>query len=97
MARTIITSEKIKEINERFYICGVKAQVAREMGISASTVAKYIVDGYVPEGEIEREEIDLEEARRIIEDYIPDFTKLSLELEEEEKKEIRELWKELSI
>lgn len=97
MARTIITSEKIKEINERFHICGVKAQVAREMGISASTVAKYIVDGYVPEDEIEREEIDLEEARGIIEDYIPDFTKLSLELEEEEKKEIRELWKELSI
>ena len=98
MARTVITKEKIKEINELFYILGVKAQVAREMGISASTVSKYIIEGYVPEEMIERKEIDLVEIRRRIEEFIPDVEKgFDLTLSEEEKEEVEELWKELNI
>ena len=45
MARFIATPEKIEEINRLYYECGVKAQVARQIGCSASTVAKYIQQG----------------------------------------------------
>lgn len=48
MSRFVATPEKIEEINRRYYECGVKAQVAREMGCSASTVARYIISGWKP-------------------------------------------------
>ena len=48
MARFIATPEKIEEINRLYYECGVKAQVARQIGCSASTVAKYIQKGWMP-------------------------------------------------
>lgn len=102
MARTKITKEKVKEINDLYYVLGVKAQVARELGISASTVAKYIVEGYVPEEMIEREEVDLEEVRKRIEEFVLDLSENSttangLVMSEQEVEEIEELWKELSI
>lgn len=101
MARTVITNEKIKEINDLYYVLGVKAQVAREMGISASTVSKYIIDGYIPEEMIEREEVDLEEMRSRIEEFILDLKTINpnsiLALTEEEKEEIEDLWKEMTI
>lgn len=101
MARTIITNEKIKEINDLYYTLGVKAQVAREMGISASTVSKYVIDGYIPEEMIEREEVDLEGMRNRIEEFVLDLKTINpnsiLTLTEEEKEEIEDLWEEMTI
>lgn len=48
MAGKRITEEQKVQINELFYKYKVKAQVARELGISASSVSKYIIEGYVP-------------------------------------------------
>ena len=48
MARTKITDEIKEQINELYCELGVKSHVAKALGISASTVSKYIVDGYVP-------------------------------------------------
>ena len=36
-----LSDEKIAEIQKRYAECGVYAQVARELGVSASTVRKY--------------------------------------------------------
>lgn len=47
MGRAITEEQKI-EINERYLACGVKSQVAKAMGISAASVSKYIIEGYVP-------------------------------------------------
>lgn len=44
---TKVTPEMIEEINELYLELGVKAQVARKIGLSASTVSKYIIPNYV--------------------------------------------------
>lgn len=101
MARTIITSKMIQEINDLYYELRNKSAVAREMGISASTVSKYIQDGYVPKEELTIRPFDLAAARKIVEDFI--LSKEDLEnprlliLNDEEVTEIEELWEELSI
>lgn len=46
MAR--ITEEMKVQINELYYRLGVKAQVARELGISPASVTRYLVPNYVP-------------------------------------------------
>lgn len=43
-----ITPEKIEMINELYAQCGVKKRVAEALGISPSTVSKYIIEGYTP-------------------------------------------------
>ena len=43
-----ITPEKIEMINELYAQCGVKKRVAEALGISPSTVSKYIIEGYEP-------------------------------------------------
>lgn len=43
-----ITPEKIEMINELYAQCGVKKRVAEALGISPSTVSKYIIEGYKP-------------------------------------------------
>jgi hypothetical protein len=45
---TKVTPEIIEEINELYVELGVKAQVARKIGLSASTVSKYIIPNYIP-------------------------------------------------
>lgn len=42
-----ITPEKIEQINELYLQLKVKKRVAEALGISPSTVSKYIVEGYV--------------------------------------------------
>lgn len=95
-----VTQNDIKNINELYLKLKVKAAVARETGFSASTVAKYIIPGYVSQAEIEKN-------KKIftIED-IPDFNvdmfiidnwgDLCL-LSSAEVDEIHELWNELSL
>lgn len=46
MAR-ITEAQKI-QINELYVVNHNKAQTARELGISAASVSRYIIDGYVP-------------------------------------------------
>lgn len=51
MARTKITDEIKEQINELYCELGVKSHVAKALGISASTVSKYIVEGYIPKAQ----------------------------------------------
>ena len=48
MANRISEETKI-QINELYYRLKVKAAVARELGISAASVSKYIIPDYVPQ------------------------------------------------
>lgn len=57
---TRITPEKIEEINELYLQLGVKAQVARQLGISPSTVSKYIIPDYKSKKEKENMVFDKE-------------------------------------
>lgn len=100
MARTVVTKEMIVKINELYAEYGVKAQVARELGISASTVSKYIAPNYVPEAQRPHEDFDLEEYHRRIAGFVLPKRRLNerlLEYEEGELEEVRRLQKELSI
>lgn len=47
MARVKITDEVIEQINELYCELKVKSHVAKALGISASTVSKYIIPNYV--------------------------------------------------
>lgn len=47
MARTKITDEVIEQINELYCELKVKSHVAKALGISASTVSRYIIPDYV--------------------------------------------------
>lgn len=46
MAR--ITEEMKVQINELYYVIRVKAEVARQLGISAASVTRYLIPNYVP-------------------------------------------------
>lgn len=58
MAKT--SPEMIEKINELYYMIGVKSQVARQLGISPATVAKYIDSNYIPK-QVKFEDIPLPE------------------------------------
>lgn len=99
MATKITDTDKIL-INELYIKYRTYAAVARETGFAASTVKKYIIPNYVPQAEIEIKTFTIEELPTEI-DY---FTMAQIEdlgaiciLSDEEKGEIRELWKELSL
>lgn len=47
MARVKITDAVIEQINELYCEIGIKSHVAKALGISASTVSKYIIPDYV--------------------------------------------------
>ena len=42
-----ISDEMIEQINELYLEIGVKSRVAKQLGISSSSVSKYIIEGYV--------------------------------------------------
>lgn len=102
-----ITEEMKIQINELYCQLGVKAQVARELGISAASVSKYIVPGYVPKAE--RVEITCDVELQGIDEFIDNvfnsgfndsiaanfeyFTQLT----KPEKKALEELRKEIFI
>lgn len=48
MAKTVITKDDIKKINELYLKYKTYAAVSRELGISAGTVKKYVIPGYKP-------------------------------------------------
>lgn len=48
---TKVTPEIIEEINELYAELGVKAQVARKVGVSPATVTKYLIPNYIPKAD----------------------------------------------
>lgn len=98
MAKTVVTQEMIKEINELYTEIKTYAGVARKIGIAPTTVKKYVIPGYTSEKEITKiifdksklsEEIDYSLFKN--KDNWGDLCVLS----DDERKEIKELWKEL--
>ncbi len=98
MAR--VTEEDKIKFNELYAKLGTYAAVARETGFSASTVRRYIVKDSTPVAtptevvhfsEKEMKDLnDIEEMFKSIDDW-----STMCELDDEEKEEIKVLWKEL--
>lgn len=98
MAR--VTEEDKIKFNELYAKLGTYAAVARETGFSASTVRRYIVKDSAPAAtptEIvhfsEKEMKDLEDLEAMFKS-IDDWAKMC-ELSDEEREEMKVLWKEL--
>lgn len=92
-----VTETLIKEINERYAVLKVKAKVARELDISAATVSRYIIDGYVPESQrtfvrFNKEIPDINEKDFAIQDW-----SVLCKYTDEERAELVELQKEIMI
>lgn len=92
-----VTPDIIREINERYYKCHNKSQVAREVGCSAGTVSKYIDPNYTPFDSSKEIHFTLEMLPPA--DYsrfvgLDNFGAVCT-MSAEEKYEIEELWKEI--
>lgn len=98
MAR--ITEEMKVQINELYYRLGVKAQVARELGISPASVTRYLIPNYVPAAA--RQVIECNATPTIPIDFINalaegcDFAELT-KLTAAEQAEMEELRKEIYV
>lgn len=96
-----VTSEDILRMNEIYYKTHVFAEVARQTGFSASTVRKYVDTKWTP---VVSEEIitfsmkDIPDFKEAIKCFrgVDNYGDLCV-LSEEERAEIRELWKELAV
>ena len=96
MATRITEDQKI-EMNILYKELKTYAAVARAMGVSASTVKRYIISDFVEPDKIETKTIQIKELPPIdFSKFTQPFGELCL-LSEEEKNEMRELWKELLI
>ena len=93
-----VTDEDIKKMNELYLEIGTYAGVAREVGFSGSTVKKYIVENYVAEEEVNKSKITfgkkIPDASTI---RFPNDWKYYLSFTEQEKKDMEDLRKEVSI
>ena len=90
-----VTNEDIIQMNEAFLLCRTYSGVAKATGWSASTVKKYIIDGYVSSKKpIEYNIVPLsieQTIQKLIENNaICDVT-------EEEKVELKELQKDIIV
>ena len=90
-----ITQENIIEINELYAKYGVKAKVARELGISAGTVSKYIIKDYVPlaQRNIKRFNGEIPELDTFM--FCRDDWSILCELTSQERRDLEELQKEI--
>lgn len=96
-----ISSEQVIQINERYVECHNYSQVARELGVSPSTVRKYVRPDYKIVAEVEIQHPDLPLLRLWAQNYIlskadmanPDILKLT----KQEEEDLKDLWKELKI
>ena len=97
MARTIVTQDMIKQINELYLRIKTYSGVAREVGISPSTVKKYIIPNYQSEENIKKiifKKEDIPELSFEKFKNLEDWGSLC-NLTDEEKEEIKELWNEI--
>lgn len=98
---TRVDSAMRLQINELYASNHNYSATARIMGISPTTVKRYVLPNYTPEKDVARVSCDIDKCRRIIE--LSHLTKEDFEnknilcLTDDEKKDIEELWKELCI
>lgn len=91
-----VTEQDIIDMNEAYLLCGTYSGVAKALGWSASTVKKYIIEGYqskgiageIPSTKIFVEPAAIDEAM----DYLVNHSNLSC-LTEQEKKDMKDIWK----
>ena len=95
---TKVTPEMIEQINELYLELGVKAQVARKLGISPSTVSKYIIADYVPKNERNLSTYD-GDINLPIDLFMEAYGKMGYlcELSQAELMDLKKLHKELTI
>ena len=95
---TKVTPEMIEEINELYIQLGVKAQVARQVGVSASTVSKYIIPNYIPKSNRVISKCDIEPTYdfKMFMGTIGSMGNMC-ELSEEEWADLKELQKEVMV
>ena len=99
MAR--VTSEDILRMNEIYYKTRVFAEVARQTGFSASTVRKYVDIKWTPvvtENVITFSMKDIPDFKEAVKCFrgVDNYGDLCV-LTEQEREEIKELWKELAV
>ena len=90
-----IGPEEIKKINEAYKATGTYAAAARIVGCSPSTVKRYIIPDYNSEPVVDEEEITLPPLEEIA-DQLPPWIDITC-LTPEEEKELKALWKEMSV
>lgn len=90
-----VTQDDIIAMNEAYLACGTYSGAAKATGWSASTVKKYIIDGYKSEQKVEAVDIELPPIEEIADRLPPWYDITCLTLEEE--KEIKQLWGEMLI
>ena len=94
-----VTTDDIKKMNELYATCHNYSQVAREVGFAPSTVKRYIIKDY--------QIVDESKILHFVPSDMPEFIGWRFKgldnygdlcvLSENEKYEIRELWKELAV
>ena len=93
----VITQKEIQEINRLYAELHTYAAVARKTGFSPATVKKYVIKDYVPV-----DEANFKRFNRPLPEFDPtmfrcnDWGALCV-LSEDEKKEIKELRKEIEV
>ena len=97
MARTVVTQDMIKQINELYLKIKTYSGVAREVGIAPTTVKKYIIPNYQSEENIKKVVFKKEDIPELsFEKFknLEDWGSLC-NLTDEEKEEVKELWNEI--
>ena len=96
MAARITEDQKI-QMNILYQELKTYAAVARAMGVSASTVKRYIIPDFVNPEELTITTIQIDELPPVdIDKFKQPFGNLCI-LSDEEKEEIKELWEELLV
>lgn len=96
-----VTQENIIEMNEIYLKVGTYAETARRTGFSAATVKKYILPDYISKAAIvitnlfSLDQVPAFDKEKFID---VDFSINNLyRMTDEEKEEIKELWKEMLV
>ncbi|MDV3427014.1 MAG: hypothetical protein LIR50_07490 [Bacillota bacterium] len=90
-----VTDEDIKLMNEAYLLCGTYSGVAKATGWSASTVKKYIIADYKKEAKTLEIEIIIPSVEETI-SSLKNHHELSC-LSDEEKQDMKNLWKEVLV
>lgn len=95
---TKVTPEIIEQINDLYLELGVKVQVARKLGLSASTVSKYIIPNYSATKSMPKSTMT-QSISFPIEDFMGEFGSMGdlCALSNEEWEDLKELQKEVII
>ena len=96
-----ITAEMKVQINELYKKIGTYSGVARELGISPSTVKRYVLTNYTPAADLPVVPANIPFCRKKIESFVlsaeemqnPDISKLTAQ----ELSDMEEFWKELAL